>query len=92
MWLRDQFKDSKKENFFSQETLSLAEVTESELKEFFAHVESTAENPAFINDFIEICWVDPWAEDPANPKLKEVKKRDKKQKKPNRKKSVATVN
>ena len=27
-------------------------------------------NPAFINDFIEICWVDPWAADPAKPNLR----------------------
>ena len=37
------------------------------MKEFKLEDEETKTNPAFINDFIEICWVDPWAADPAKP-------------------------
>ena len=28
------------------------------------------ENGAFINDFIDICWVDPWSENPGQPTSK----------------------
>ena len=56
------------------------------MKEFFSDIESTSENPAFINEFIEICWVDPWSEDPSNPKLKE--KAVKKKKKPGQKEKI----
>jgi len=46
-----------------------------EYKEFFSEYESMAENPAFINDFIDICWVDPWSKDPSKPNIKSKKKK-----------------
>ena len=51
------------------------------MKEFQLEDEETKSNPAFINDFIEICWVDPWAEDPSKPKVKKYAKSKKKKKK-----------
>ena len=27
------------------------------------------DNPAFISEFIDICWVDPWSDNPAMPAI-----------------------
>jgi hypothetical protein len=32
------------------------------------------DNGAFINDFIDICWVDPWSDNPSIPKKRKRKK------------------
>ena len=50
------------------------------MKDFKLEDASSKENPAFINDFIEICWVDPWAADPAKPNLRGYPKKKKKKK------------
>ena len=59
------------------------------MKEF--KLDEEAGNPAFINDFIEICWVDPWAADPAKPKLRGYKSQQKKQLKDWEKKSKKVI-
>ena len=48
------------------------------MKEFKLEDEETKTNPAFINDFIEICWVDPWAADPAKPTVRGIPAKKKK--------------
>jgi len=55
----------------------LAKIDAEGLKDFKLEDASKKANPAFINDFIEICWVDPWAADPAKPNLRGYPKKEK---------------
>lgn len=80
LWLREQFQEAKKTGLLTDETRKLSTVDAAALKEFHKECESTKDNPAFINDFIEICWVDPWAADPAKPNVRGYPKSKKKKK------------
>jgi hypothetical protein len=41
--------------------------TKEDERKFFAQYKSTIDNPAFIDEFIDICWVDPFSENPNKP-------------------------
>ena len=73
-WLKEQFRDAKKTELLSAETKKEGKITEQDLIDFQLDDDSTKDNPAFINEFTDICWVDPFAIDPAKPKLKNKKK------------------
>ena len=57
--------------------MKAANFSKDDQQVFFAEYESSFENPAFINDFIDICWIDPWSPNPARPVLKKNKTKNK---------------
>lgn len=67
--------DAKKTNLLSAETKKEGKIADQDMVEFQLEDDGLKENPAFINEFINICWVDPFALDPAKPKLKNNKKK-----------------
>lgn len=59
-WLKQQMMDSKKTDLLSQKTLEDSSLSLKDMNDFKIEDEDVANNPAFINDFKEIFWMDPF--------------------------------
>ena len=52
--------DSKKTDLLSQKTVEDSSLSLKDMNDFKIEDEDVASNPAFINDFKEIFWMDPF--------------------------------